>query len=638
MRKIAALVMFLTIPAISSFAQIMYMAADIPPALRVGANAVLRNKETTVNMVSSDNVVYTVKEAITILNKGGDDHAVLVLPYNKNTAIKSAKGQILDAQGIQISKFNLSDFNDQSAVSDFSLYEDDRLKYYNPVITAYPFTIVYEYELRLKQNLIIPDWYANQQPDMAVEKSVYTFSASPGEKLRIKAYNYKGEAKETQREKQNSLTWTVENLAAFKQEPYSPSPDDYRTYVKIAPEQFSYYRTKGKYSNWDELGKWIYTDLIKTRQNLNPAVVAEMKALVQGADSDKEKAQRVYEYMQRKTRYISVQIGIGGFQPMFSEDVHRLGYGDCKALVSYMQSLLAAVDVPSYYCVVYAGRTKQGMDPEFASMDQGNHVILALPMGKDTTWLECTNQNYPFGFLGDFTDDRLVLACTENGGKLLRTPLLKTEMNVTKRQATLMVDQAGNITGTTNTTYKGSQYDIHEALIRKPLAEQTKILSDYYDVDNTTFNQVSVTQEKSVDPVTTEKLNIRIAAYVPNSQQSAYLVPNAFNRHPVTKTVANRKLPLYINRGYVDEDEITYKLPAGYNIEYQPNDLDLNTPFGSYVTRITKKGDELLYYRKFILNNGTHAPKEYAAFSEFMNQVATADRSKVILNLLKSEK
>ena len=630
MRKIAIMVMLITLPAIACIAQLPYRAADIPQALKAGASAVIRNKETDVIMLSSDNVVYTVKQAITVLNKGGADYADLVLPYNKSTQIKSARGYILDAQGNQTAKFALNNFIDQSAVSNFSLYEDDRLKYYTPVITSYPFTIVYEYEVRTKQNLIIQDWYANPYPELGVEKNKYTFSYNPLEKVRVKAYNYSGKVAENQTEKLHSLTWSVENMAAFKQEPYAPSADDYRTYVKIVPEQFSYYRTKGKFSNWEELGKWIYTDLIKTRQNLDPATVAEMRSLVQGLSSDREKAKRIYEYMQRKTRYISVQIGIGGFQPMLASDVNRLGYGDCKALVSYMQSLLAAVDIPSYYCVVYAGRFKQNMDPTFASMDQGNHVILALPLGKDTTWLECTNQNVPFGFLGDFTDDRLVLACTAEGGKLVRTPALSSAMNETKRKAILTVDQSGNIIGTIHTTFKGAQYDTHEDIIRKPLNEQIKALSSFYDVDNINFNQVSLSQDKSELPTTTEQLNIRIASYVPKNQQSAYLLPNAFNRLSSTRTVANRKLPVYINRGYTDEDEIVYQLPAGYEVDYQPKDLDLKNQFGSFVSRISKKGAQLVYYRKFVLNNGSHSAADYTAFAEFMNQVATSDRSKVV--------
>jgi len=630
MRKLAALVMLITLPAIACIAQLPYRAADIPATLRAGANAVIRDKETVVTMLSAENVIYTVKQAITVLNKGGADYADLVLPYNKSTQIKSAKGYIMDAHGNQTAKFALNNFIDQSAVSNFSLYEDDRLKYYTPVITSYPFTIVYEYEIRTKQNLIIQDWYANPYPELAVEKSKYAFSYNPIEKVRVKAYNYTGKVEESQTEKLKTLTWSVENMLAFKQEPYAPSADDYRTYVKIVPEQFSFYRAKGKFSNWEELGKWIYTDLIKTRQSLDPATVAEMKSLVQGLSSNREKAKRIYEYMQRKTRYISVQIGIGGFQPMLASDVDRLGYGDCKALVSYMQCLLAAVDIPSYYCVVYAGRFKQNMDPTFASMDQGNHVILALPLGKDTTWLECTNQNVPFGFLGDFTDDRLVLACTEEGGKLLRTPALSSAMNETKRKATLTVDQSGHITGTLQTTFKGAQYDTHEDIIRKPLNEQIKGLSSFYDIDNINFNSVSIKQDKGDLPVTTEKLSIQIASYVPKSQHSVYLLPNAFNRLPTTRTVSNRKLPLYINRGFTDEDEVVYQLPTGYDVDYQPKDLELKNQFGSFTSRISKKGDELVYYRKFMLNGGIHAASEYTAFAEFMNQIATADRSKVI--------
>ena len=52
-----------------------------------------------------------------------------------------------------------------------------------------------------------------------------------------------------------------------------------------------------------------------------------------------EKAKIVYKYMQEKTRYISVQVGIGGFKPMLAKDVDRLGYGDCKALSNYTKAL-----------------------------------------------------------------------------------------------------------------------------------------------------------------------------------------------------------------------------------------------------------------------------------------------------------
>src|SRR5690606_19691165 len=109
----------------------------------------------------------------------------------------------------------------------------------------------------------------------------------------------------------------------------------------------------------------------------------------------KEKAKKIYEFMQAKTRYISVQIGIGGYQPYSAEEVDRLGYGDCKGLTNYMQSLLRVAGIESYYSIVYAGAFKRDIIPDFTSM-QGNHVILCLPFKNDTTWLECTDKFSPF--------------------------------------------------------------------------------------------------------------------------------------------------------------------------------------------------------------------------------------------------
>ena len=109
------------------------------------------------------------------------------------------------------------------------------------------------------------------------------------------------------------------------------------------------------------------------------------------------------------------------FSSLFKvSEVDKQNYGDCKALANYMHSLLKTVDIDSWYCVVQAGREhKESLMSDFTSMNQGNHIILCLPFKNDTTWLECTSQTIPFGFLSDFTDDRNVLACTPEGGKFI---------------------------------------------------------------------------------------------------------------------------------------------------------------------------------------------------------------------------
>jgi len=631
MRK-RLLFLILIVLSFKGYAQMQpdYNVENISSALKSRASAVIRNMETTIDMRSPENVSLNVKKVITILNKNGEQASALALFYNKATSIKGVKGIIMDAFGKPTGKFSLSNFLDESAVSDFSLFEDARIKRYNPSVLTYPYTISYEYEIRFKQNLIIPDWYATPYSDVSVEQSSYTFISKPEDKIRIKEYNYKGSAEVVNSDKASTRTWKVTNLSAIKREPYAPDPDSYLTYVKIAPEQFSYYGHKGSYSNWQELGKWVYDDLVKTRQTLSPDIIQEMNNLVKGLESDKEKAKKIYEYVQKKTRYISVQIGIGGFQPFEAAEVHRVSYGDCKALVNYTQSLLKAVGINSLYCVVYGDSYKKSMDPDFASMDQGNHIILCVPLKSDTTWLECTSQDSPFGYLGSFTDDRVVLACTEEGGKLLKTPALTTAASLLKRKAELNLDKEGNVSGKLYTDFSGSQYDNYRRIISKPTSEQMKLLKEEYDIDNIDFSNLKLVQRKDSNPVTSESLDLTIQKYAPRTNDRVYMVLNTFNKTNSIPEVRNRTLPVYINRGFTDEDEIMYNLPEGYNIEAKPGDREIKSPFGSYTVSVKVDGKKLIYNRKFVLNNGTYTADKYESLMRFFSDVSSSDNSKVI--------
>jgi transglutaminase-like putative cysteine protease len=614
-------------------AQTPYKATHIPPELKPRANAVLRNMETTVDMRSPENVVISVKKVITVLNKNGDSGGGLHVFYNKNSVIKGIKGEIYDEEGLLINKFNEKNFKDESAISDFSLFEDDRIKYFQPQMIGYPYTVVYEYEIKNKQNLLIPDWYVSRDAQVAVESTSYHFISKPEDKLNIKAYHFKEEGKQKKDDKSVVYSWEVKNLPALRTEPYAPPADQYLAHVKIAPERFSYYNSTGQYSNWHELGKWIYDDLIQNRQTLAPTTVQHIKELVAGMTDPKEKAKKIYEYVQRKTRYVSIQVGIGGFQPSPAAEVEQLGYGDCKGLVNYMQSLLKAVDIPSYYCIVYAGNQKRSLDESFASMDQANHVILCLPFENDTTWLECTSQTAPFGFLGDFTDDRLILACTKEGGKILRTPKLKTSENLIKRTAELQLDHTGSITGSMKTLFKGSNYDDREYIAKQSLDNQMKSLKRMYDIDNINFSSLQYSQDKGPDPSTLEDCKLSMKNYASTTQNRAFMVLNPFNKKASIPEVNNRTHPLYLNRGYTEQDEINYHLPEKYTLEFKATEVLIKNEFGHYELRIVLNDKTLTYKRTLIVNDGLFAAAKYTEFFEFINQVNNHDQSRVIFKL-----
>lgn len=624
MKRILIILPLLFVCALT-MAQANYEASLIPKDLLPYASAVIRNEESSVEVKDLDNVIYHVKRAITVLNKNGDDIAHMVIFYNKNTSIKYIKGTSYNEFGKLIGKFNEHDFSDEATGDGATLFQDYRVKHYIPSITQYPYTIEYEYELKYRQTLNLEGWEPVSEPNLAVEKSSYKFICKPDFNIRFKEINIPQKVEITSDAKLKTYSWQLTNRKAFRNEPFSPNRETILSRVLIAPEKFSYYGIEGTFTNWQQLGKWEYDKLLVNRQDIPAETANHIKEITTGIADPKLKAKKIYEYMQQKTHYVSIQVGIGGYQPFPASDVDKLNYGDCKALVNYTRALLKVAGIESYYCVVYGNhKEKPSMLNDFASM-QGNHAILCIPFKNDTTWLECTSQQIPFGFLGDFTDDRTVLACTPEGGKLIHTPKYTTEENLEKRKASFVLNADGNLTGIMQTEFEGTEYENRERIIEQAPVERVKDIKRYYPINNLEIEKLQYKQDKSIKPVTTEQIKLAARDYGAINNNKLYFSLNSVNRQEPLRELRNRVNPVYIDRGYTEEDEITYTLPKGYRLDSEPLKKAIEKPFGNFTATMTINGDQLVYKRRLQLKDGTYSKDTYQDMIDFYQSVADAD-------------
>jgi len=609
-----------------------YASNQIPKDLLPYASVVVRNDESTVEIKDLDNVVYHLKKAITVLNKNGDDIAHMAVFYNKSVNIRYIKGVVYDEFGKPIGNFNEHDFSDEATGGNGALFQDYRVKHYVPSVTQYPYTIEYEYELKFKQTLNVEGWEPVAEPNMAVEKSSYKVVCKPDFNIRYKEINIPQKAEiGSTKDGLKTYLWQIKAIKAFKSEPFSPNWQTYLSQVIVAPESFSYYGIHGVYTNWQQLGKWQYDKLLTNRQDVPAETAAYIKDMISNINDPKLKAKKIYEYMQHKTHYVSIQIGVGGYQPFSASEVDKDGYGDCKALSNYTKALLQVAGIESYYCIVHGSRGKKtSLLPDFASM-QGNHVILCIPFKNDTTWLECTSQQIPFGFLSDFTDDRTVLACTPEGGKLLHTPKYTADENLEKRKASFILNEDGLLTGNMQTVFKGTDYDDREEIIDDAPAERIKNIKKYYPINNMEIKKLEYKQDKSLKPSTTEDIELTAREYAALNDGKIYFSLNSVNRAQSLRQLANRINPVCINRGYTEEDNITYTLPKNYQLQSEPIKKHIDKPFGSFIMNMSIDGDKLIYHRTFQLRDGTYSKDTYQDMVDFFQSVVDADEYNVVL-------
>lgn len=628
MRKIFFL-SFLLLNSFLSTSQNYFSSLTLNKELTNNANAIVRLNDVKINILSYDKMIVKKHRVVTVLNKKGERYIGAQLSYDKTVNIKKLEAIVYNLLGDEIKKFKKKDFEDVSAYDGISIFNDNRNKYINYTATKYPYTVEYFEETVQSTTAFIRQWYPLEDYYVSTESSSIEVNNSSGIVLTSKTSKFD----DFNISKHSEFHYSAENIAAIRYEKYAPSFASFAPNLKFALQEFNMKGVKGTNTNWKDFGKWVGEVLISDTQNLPETVVEEVKTLTLNAKTDYEKAKIIYEFMQNKTRYISVQVGIGGWKPMLAEDVDRLGYGDCKALSNYTKSLLKAVGLESYYTLIYGGRDIKNIDKEFSSQ-QGNHAILAVPIEEELIFLECTSQTDPFGYIANFTDDRDVLIVKPEGGEIVHTKAYETKDNLQTTTASVSLDETGQLSAEINIESKGTQYAYHRSQIENETEKNQKLYYKNYldNINNLTI--VSMHSENDKDEIVfKEKVEVSATKYCAKAGARLLLKPNMFNKRTyVPPRYPNRKLSVEIDRGYTDIDEYEVILPNTLTVEALQDDIYIKNKFGEYTVSMEQLSKQKIKYkRKLIINKGKYSKEDYKAFREFNSQIVKNDNSRIVL-------
>lgn len=615
------------------FSQEKFIALTISPELKKNSNAVVRSDETIIDIESIDKIVVRKHRIVTVFNKSGESKVNGLVYYDNAVTVKKLEAKVFNALGQEIKKFKKKDFKDVSVADGFSIFSDNRAKYFDYTPINYPYTVEFLVETVRTNTAFIPKWFPIEDYYVSTEFSSFKVNNNSGAELTKKTLNFEGY---DTIEELSEFNYTVKNLPALVAETYSPSFTTFAPFLKLALKEFSMEGVKGTNTSWQNFGQWMNDKLIKGTETLPESVKQEITALTKDAALPMDKAKIVYKYMQDKSRYVSIQVGIGGWKPMLASDVDRLGYGDCKGLTNYTKALLETVGVASFYTVVYGGRNVRSLDANFSSLE-GNHVILTIPYKDDYVWLECTSQVSPFGYNANFTDDRDVLIITPDGGKIVHTKVYKTLNNTQVTKADVVIDASGNMEANVNVIYKGSQYDNHTHIESKDLKDQELFYKNHYDnINNLNIASFKINNNKEAI-IFTEDLELEATKYASKAGERLLLIPNLFNKKTTSPPrYKNRTLPFEIDRGYADRDEYSITIPVDFSFESLKEPVSISNKFGTYKVSITKKDSKtILYKRQLIINKGKYLKEDYNTYRTFCLDIVKHDKSRIAIKKTK---
>jgi len=616
--------------ATKSFSQNIYDASTIPASLKENAHSVKREEKITFEVKDIDYAKLTVHEVFTVLDAEDQDVLFFMQASDEFRKLEDAEIKVFDAYGKEINKYKMKEM--KSIATGDGLVVDGKVVFFQVAAPTYPITVEYNYEKKFKGTLNYPD-YRIQKPEQSVESSVYTVSVPLDLDLKFKPQHTQISPSISNTTKYKTYSWEVKNLPSIPYEEGSVSYESSYPAILLSPNKFSMDGNEGDLSSWKNFGQW-YSDLSKGSLNLPEETKGLLKNMVKDAKTDDEKIKILYDYLQNNYRYVSIQLGIGGYKPFDASFVDKKKYGDCKALTNYMEAMLDAVGIESYPALINAEYNRQPVDRNFPH-NSFNHVILCVPDHKDTTWLECTSTATEPGVLGSFTENRNALLITPNGGVLVATPKSKASENTfsMNSKVKLKEDGSGESEGIMETRGEYKEQIIHYVLNEKKDDQKEFLVTKLGFLQPDEFDLI--TDRKNTSAKTSFKLLIeKVPEFTAGSKM--FLNPRIYKIWSSSlPTTEKRTKSFYFPFPFTKTDTTVYELPENYTVDNMPKGKDLKFEYGLFKTNYVydEKANTITSIAFLQLSQNVIPPEKFEEAKRFFSNVIEEYTEKIVVKM-----
>jgi transglutaminase-like putative cysteine protease len=285
-------------------------------------------------------------------------------------------------------------------------------------------------------------WTVHYPPGVRFERARVDIRHDPGVALKVQARSVAGGQVQARAE---DAPGTVRYAFTFRQDKATPPERGRVDLTDFAPAVHA-----TTFADRAALAT-AYQTGARPKTEPTPAVRALAAELTAGAATERDKVRRLYNWVSRQIRYVSLEIGAGGYIPHPAQSILDHRYGDCKDHVVLLEALLRSVGIESTPALVNSGRAMRL--PELTLLSPFNHVITYVP-GLNL-YLDSTARFAPMGTLPDEVMDKPVLLTAT--GQVARTPKSSPATDFTYTRAWMQVIDTGEVWGSALAVYGGSE-------------------------------------------------------------------------------------------------------------------------------------------------------------------------------------
>ena len=425
-----------------------------------------------------------------------------------------------------------------------------------------PFTIHYEYEMEYTDTIVqFPVFLPVSSFNQSVQQASFILLIPTTSAIQIKSRNFEGEYSERELNGTIIRTWSVKSIKPIEYERFAPEFWEYMPSVITSPREFVFDKTRGDLTNAQTIAAWLQ-ELCQNRTELLQATKDQIVALTSGLTTNREKVEALYHHLGATTRYESIQLGVGGYQPIAAAEVCRTGFGDCKGLSNCLKAMINHLGIEANLCVIRLDSKEKELSDDFTALLRSNHMILQVPLPDDTFWLESTQTMVPFGYVHSDIAVHKGIVSYDSGGKMHQLPDYPDSLNRENYTLTMRLDESGNANGKVNIRWEIKEYDRMMSILTDKKQDQLDRLRKAIKLPDASLQSIRLTENKSAYPSIDCSYELSSNQFGSKTGNRLFVPVNVIRNTSFFFRNGERLQDIVIYQGRTDANDMKYIIPG----------------------------------------------------------------------------
>ncbi len=564
--------------------------------------------------------------------------------YNKDRVYHSSFNELKKVEayttapdGNGTKKMKVSEFKTQSSSSRDIFYDDAKETSFDyPKVVKGSITHVETEHFNKDIHFISPFYFSSYLPVVNA-----TFSLTFPEDMDVK-YIIKNDDKknitvtETKKGRKKKIEFSASNIREFEYFPDAVSPSYYAEHVIVYVTQYKnddntivpVYNTVNELYNWNA---GFLKDINTTPSELLKKV---SDSICKGKNTDWEKAQAIYWWVQNHIKYVAFEEGLEGFVPRQAADVCSKRYGDCKDMASLLTALLNTSGLKAYFTWI-GTRSIPYTYNEVPLPITDNHMISAVKINGNWIFLDATDPNCIFGFpTSGIQNKQALIGISPEKFELATVPVVAASKNTIVDSTFLTIDKK-LLKGYASVDYLGyygsnvysslmfNKGDDERVYARRRMAKGSNkfIMKDY-----------KITFPDTLNKSANISSNFEIPDYVKSIDDEIYINLNLeklFNYTPVD--TAKRKIA--VENDYLSNIRQVHvlKIPDGYIMEHLPQNVSVSNRLVDFSIEYKQVKDQVYATQTYVTKTLLIEVADFSEWNAAISKIAPAYKEEIVL-------